>query len=508
MKIPVLQPGEEWLVKSPDVYVKSLRFTACLTSVRIILISPDNDMIPDRDLALVSVAGIDFGESHTGEPYLVVLARTRGGAMKRLVLTFAGRPGISRKGERDSWIQWISRYGQLHASSTPGSPVMDPAPGQARADPVVDPTPWFPGNPGTRVNGSHAREKSRIVPSFIGMSSDGDSRGPGAPGSPAVRGTNASDIAVQEIPPPIMPVPPAAPAPVQENPGVFASFFCMACGNRVPAGAKFCNRCGATVIPPGNEVVRSPWDPGTPVQDPATLAARWGVPVAPGQVSVPPGYYANGQFPAAGQPVAASFPQYPPGAGRVHPEQQMHVPGSGFPVRTAALVAVIIVFAGIMAAATWGLFPGSGIFGDPSAGSATDDRVVDDRSPVAADNNLQEVATLAPDAESSDTSGTSTAPSALGTTSISIPPSGTYLRVAGPGTWEGTYGAIPAIWAVRGTGEKVYEVDDSSGSLSASFLKSDVSASDLVVELYKDGRVIKSGNTAIPSGSVTLVAGL
>lgn len=467
--------GETVIVRSPDVYVKSLRLTAMLTTERIVLSDPYNSAVPDRDLSLNAIVGAEAGKTRSGEPVLCVLSRPAGSEVRRLFITFARQAGALRTRERDRWVQEISRTCRRSASAPVApNPVDLEGPQAAPAVPSREP----------EVLAARLPSVGNTVVGVIVQTVQPD--------------------AVATVSPVSTPEP--VPAPPQPPAGL-ASFFCMACGNRVPYGAKYCNRCGATVIPPNNEVVHSPWDPVQPREDPALLAARWGVPVA----SAAPGY------PAVQSPTAPVSP-YPPGAwgmGPVPGPVPAH-PASPFPVRQVATVAVLFVITGIMIALLAGIIPGNGIFGGDNgsvkslSGSVVSGESLDSRGnsgsslvePVSTKSSgIQETGTQ------DSTSASSVTASAL-SSSVSIPTTGTYVHVSGTGSWEGTYGAAPAIWAVKGDGDKIYKIDDSAGTgtVSAVFTKDDTTSNDLVIEVYKDGQLIKSGKTASPSGSVTLAA--
>jgi len=465
--------GETVIVRSPDVYVKSLRLTALLTTERIIMSDPYNSVVPDRDLPLRAIVGAEAGETRSGEPVLCVLSRPAGSEVRRLFITFVGQAGFLRTGERDRWVKEISRACRRSAPA-PAAPDPVDLEGQqtAPAVPVREP----------EVLAARLPPVGNTVVGVIVQTVRPGAVAPSAPVSP----------------PEPVPTPPQPPAGM-------ASFFCMACGNRVPYGAKYCNRCGATVIPPNNEVVQSPWDP--PREDPAALAARWGVPVAPAA----PGY------PAMQSPTAPVSP-YPPGAWGMGP-----VPGpvpahkaSQFPVRQVATVAVLFVITGIMIAVLAGIIPGNGLFGgDNGSVKSLSGSVVSGETLGSTGNSgsslVEPVSTKSSGTQETgtqDSKSASTATASALSSSVSIPTTGTYVHVSGTGSWEGTYGAAPAIWAVKGDGDKIYKIDDSAGtgSVSAVFSKDDTTSNDLVVEVYKDGQLIKSGKTASPSGSVTLAA--
>jgi hypothetical protein len=73
------------------------------------------------------------------------------------------------------------------------------------------------------------------------------------------------------------------------------------------------------------------------------------------------------------------------------------------------------------------------------------------------------------------------------------------------GGFKGSYGLPESITTVPGnSGDRVWEVENASGTVQATFEKLDGSSHELLVEIYKDGRALTSGTTTVGHGSVTL----
>jgi len=86
-----------------------------------------------------------------------------------------------------------------------------------------------------------------------------------------------------------------------------------------------------------------------------------------------------------------------------------------------------------------------------------------------------------------------------------IPPKGVYVHVNYLGGFKGSYGLPESITTVPGnSGDRVWEVENASGTVQATFEKLDGSSHELLVEIYKDGRALTSGTTTVGHGSVTL----
>ncbi|MFA5330813.1 MAG: zinc ribbon domain-containing protein [Methanoregula sp.] len=524
MNNPSFQPGETIRIRSADVHVKFGRFVAFLTTQRIILVDPDDDLMPAKELSLASVAGTEPGETQKGEPVLCIFSRISRGEIRRLILTFARNTGTVRTGERDAWITEISRHSSTArpdparppvAFQKPAFPQPDDAPRPVPRppvfpEPVCEPVPPRAGKPGTLPEVIIFPD-ARAIPVPPGPEKiTGSMRDPGKPGVKSaglVQPTQRYEARVEGS----RPDTPDPSCPYSKR----SFFFCMACGNRVPSGARFCNRCGSSVIPPNEEVVQSPWDFLRNPEGSPDLAARWGV-------SVSPASEAPAQAPAPASPRHRPVEYGPSGMNPAWPGNfpqpaGSSSPGAGFPVRQVALIAAIIIFAGVMIAAMSGIFS-TGMFGSAasvdnnpgnlvSSDDTTGNSVTSDSSESSGSTGVvEDTGTLLSESGSTGSSGSSTSTT---TTETSIPSTGTYVSVTSSGSWEGTYGAVPAVWAVKGSGDMVYKVDDTgdSGSVSAVFTKDDTTSDDLLVQLYKDGQLVRSGNTATPAGSVTLVAG-
>jgi hypothetical protein len=89
-----------------------------------------------------------------------------------------------------------------------------------------------------------------------------------------------------------------------------------------------------------------------------------------------------------------------------------------------------------------------------------------------------------------------------------IPPTGVYVHVNYLGGYKGSYG-LPdpdLVTTVPGnSGERVWEVENATNNtVQATFEKLDGSPHELLVEIYRDGKVLSSGTTTVGHGSVTL----
>jgi hypothetical protein len=82
------------------------------------------------------------------------------------------------------------------------------------------------------------------------------------------------------------------------------------------------------------------------------------------------------------------------------------------------------------------------------------------------------------------------APSGIRTQApVTVPQEGVYVRVSYLGGFSGTYGIEGNMTTMRNSGDRVFAVEDATGTVSATFHKEDASTRhEIVVEIYKDGK--------------------
>ena len=90
---------------------------------------------------------------------------------------------------------------------------------------------------------------------------------------------------------------------------------------------------------------------------------------------------------------------------------------------------------------------------------------------------------------------------------VSVPVTGVYVKVNYLGSFSGKYGSNGEILNVTDSGEKLYEIVNATGTVSADFKKTDSSTKshDLTIEIWKNGKVLKSANDAAPKAEVIVV---
>ncbi len=512
---PEFRSDEKVLVRTPGVYVKSIPFEGILTNKRIILIDRAKNLLPPKEIPLVTIKEVEPGENAIRDQIVTLTVMAKTGETRQMILTFSRQAGGNRIKERDAWVRIIretpaSSYDQVIRKVIP-SPEQAPR----RTEPV--PAPRY-----------------EVVPSPVRqpVTSAGQDR-------PA--GTAMDDfspirrVAMSPAPaaPPVAP-PAAPPAPAVGQSGASDSgVFCPKCGNRVPAQSVFCNRCGSQV---GQVLPQSPPVPAyaaapvtrtaaarpideeiqsieplierssartphealrsAPVESPLKHSLSWDEdkpelasapePALPGEVPAAKGFIPR-LFSAKSADTPAPAPVYsysdtsdtlppprPPRRGSFMPGKQTLLTAA------VAVVAILVVAAG--AVFVYPMVAGGGLALPFGSG---------DVSPTP-------------------TSGSSVLPSGTivvkETPAPVIPATGIYVHVNYLGGFKGSYGIPDAVTTVPGnSGDRVWEVENATNStVGVTFEKLDGSSHEILVEIYKDGKALSSGTTTVGHGSVTL----
>jgi hypothetical protein len=90
-------------------------------------------------------------------------------------------------------------------------------------------------------------------------------------------------------------------------------------------------------------------------------------------------------------------------------------------------------------------------------------------------------------------------------TTASIPATGVYVKVSYLGGFSGMYGVNGVMQNVRNSGDKVYEITNATGNVSAIFKKEDGSTThEILVELWKNGKSLTSAKNSTPFGTASI----
>ncbi|MFA5221799.1 MAG: zinc ribbon domain-containing protein [Methanoregula sp.] len=481
---------------SPDVYVKSIRFTAFLTSARIIFRSTDDSRMSDKDLARDTIDDVFAGQALTGDPVLTLLARSRLGETRKMNLTFHNLTSLSRGSERDGWIRHLMNEYPAKPGQVPRSSRPTPASAGAQIPYTEGKLKFNTGIHATKMNAPSAASGY----SGASLKEGGKCTTPERVSRDVAarpRETRDMPLVIREG---AYPPKKSVPSAIEESPADYC--FCTKCGSRVTKDSLFCDRCGSGVIvpdrldlPDSEGCVRS-----RKYTSPAVMNSPMGAsPVQMDTVHWDPssklGLAISGTDNIR-EPVTVRYTKETPGSarqGRVN--SRTAVTGYGLNVSGKKGI-VFIVVAALFVAITAGyfLFPGI-IFLDNSTHIPASGAV------LPGTPTPQE-----PVKGSVQTSGSagSIVPQPSG--SVPVPSDGIYIRVTYSGAWQGSYGTASDQTPVTSSGEKVYRVADAQEPVIARIQKIDNSDRELVVGIYCDGQMVKSGTNSDPVGSVSITA--
>jgi hypothetical protein len=91
------------------------------------------------------------------------------------------------------------------------------------------------------------------------------------------------------------------------------------------------------------------------------------------------------------------------------------------------------------------------------------------------------------------------------TTQITVPVTGVYVKVSYIGGFNGSYGMEGAMQKVTNSGDRLYEITNATGNVTATFYKQDGSTKhDITVELWKNGKSLISAKNSTPFGKASI----
>jgi hypothetical protein len=506
---PELRSDEKVLVRTQGVYVKSIPFEGILTNKRIILIDRAKNLLPPKEIPLVTIKEVEAGENAIRDQIITLSVMAKTGETRQMILTFSRQAGGNRIKERDAWVRTIkenasSSFDQVIRKVIPG-----PEPAQRRVEPAAGPRYEVVHSPIQQQPAAPPRE---YRPS----------------------GTATDDMSPVRRPVTASPVTPVTPSPAVRQfdaSSLGTSVFCSKCGNKVPSGSVFCNRCGSPVaqIPQVSSPVQTPPVPpafrttvtrpideeiqsiepliersparvpadalrAAPAESPLRPPLRWDDD-EPKPVSLPEtgaretkaagkGFLPR-LFSAKSSDAAGTVPSYA-GTGDTPPPPRPPRSRSLMPgkqtILTAAAVLVAILIVAVGALVVYPMLTSGGLTLPLGDGNAT------------------------PSTTPSSIAKLTGAPVVKETQAPDIPQEGVYVHVNYMGGFKGSYGISDAITTVPGnSGDRVWEVENATNStVQATFEKLDGSSHELLVEIYHNGKALSSGTTTVGHGSVAL----
>jgi hypothetical protein len=91
-----------------------------------------------------------------------------------------------------------------------------------------------------------------------------------------------------------------------------------------------------------------------------------------------------------------------------------------------------------------------------------------------------------------------------GSTQVMIPPTGVWVRVSYPGTYIGLIGTPGNQLEVIDSGDHFYQIPTNEGSVAAALQKKDGSGDQIILEVYKNGVMLKRESSVTPKGIVEI----
>ncbi len=86
-----------------------------------------------------------------------------------------------------------------------------------------------------------------------------------------------------------------------------------------------------------------------------------------------------------------------------------------------------------------------------------------------------------------------------------IPANGIWVRVMYPGDFYGWLGIAGSLRAVNSSGEQIYRLPESAETIQVNMYKPDNSGKPLLVEVYREGKMINNRTISVPMGSIEML---
>jgi hypothetical protein len=493
MADPELRNDETILLRTPGVYAKSIPFEGILTNKRIFLVDRAKDLLPPKEIPLVTIKDVQPGVNAIGDQTLTISVTAKTGETRKMILTFSRSTGGNRIKERDEWYTLIKQ----NTSSSFEQVIRKVIPGLEHPKKIHEPKT----TPRIEIVGSPISQKAPPLKKIVQKETE-------------------------EVPP-IKKIVETVPSPMvaDEISSASSDFgtYCSRCGNKVPEGSGFCNRCGSPIVVPGSPGAVSPVAPAPVTRKTAALSFPEPIlvpeeqdaepevvppPVSvperaqpvPGATSRPAARPAPGEKPARRGLIARLFspkkrlaaPRAPAATtGMKQPSPKKPKRDFRFrPGKRALFATVLIVI--VIIAVLGGYFV---IL--PNLTSGGKSSTVSSKPTVTTTSTSLSGSTIS--------TGATIVPAV--TTSVVIPATGVWVHINYLGSWKGSYGMPEELLNATGSGDKMYEVLNATGTIQASFEKLDTSTRHaLLLEIYKDGKLLNSTTTSASYGTVALSA--
>jgi hypothetical protein len=230
---PELRSDESVLLRTQGLFVKSIPFEGILTNKRIILIDRATNLLPQKEIPLVTLKDFQAGENAIRDQIITLHVLAKTGETRQMILTFSRQTGGTRIKERDDWMRVLKE----NTSSSFEQVIRKVIPGV----------------------GQSPKKTTRTTPPRIEIISSPVSHSIPAAEKTAVKKEGEDIAPVKKIikTSSVSSLPSSA---VEESDGSTLGYgtYCSRCGNRVPDVSKFCNRCGSPIVVPGNPAESKP----------------------------------------------------------------------------------------------------------------------------------------------------------------------------------------------------------------------------------------------------------
>ena len=539
MGYPALDHDESIILETRNIKFKYMSFDAILTNKRIILTDSKKNVIPSQNIALSTIRNVEAGENAIRDHFLILAIITDTGEKHQTVLTFVRQAGGERKRECSEWAKKLKNlipspiietspatipvsYGEpvtkgevqtpAHGEATTTRPAKKKIETALPLGKITEKTPVapIPKETSSLPSGSFCSRCGNRVPfksTFCNHC--------GTPKHPSERTSVSKPVITRELVPPSTPLSPVTKVPVPP-----------------PAAQPVITSVPVPPLTPMPPVTRVTVPP--PAPQPVFIET---------QVSVPPSAGSRGELqssqidqiihsiepliedsiprtqqsaplvqkhdyqqktePAAPEPQAASpsqvlWPVLPNAespvastqestAGEPESPQPHTVPGpAGKKPNYLAIGILIIAILPILA----GLVIVANIMSGPSGGTTIPVTTV-----VTTITTPQMQSTRTPVVTSTITPGP---------TQVMVPPNGVWVRASYPSTYIGLIGTPGNQLEVSGTGDKFYPISTSDGIVAAALQKKDGSGDKIILEIYKNGVMLKRESSVIPKGIVEI----
>lgn len=551
-----LYSDESILLETKNVKVKSIPFDAVLTTRRLLLVDSKKNVIPQQNIPLATIRKIESGENAIRDPMVTLSIITETGKTRQMILTFSRQAGGDRKRECDDWIALLKERVALVQPKevVPEPPAPEPAP-MPKFDGAPAPQIGTPTPPSGKKRIEIARPMKKIIekgpvypqpvettslpqgsfcprcgnrvpqesmfcnrcgtrmPAFAEQPPEPVKEIPAEPEKvlgkiriqtpaytpPAAKQYERKARPVEQIihtiepliedskprtePLPAMPEPVRAPVTQEPEPAQMPEQVPAAqepVPAPVPEPAPVAEAPAPAPLPETPAATTNPI-PGVSFPVLAHTETPGETPAAPAETAQPASTEAApaAAGAAAGQPAAAGIPEAP------------EVPKAPAPSRRPKLIAASIIIIIIIA-----LIGGAVIFTKKMPGASAEPTPV----PTIAETMIPTtIPTTVP------TTLVTTVPVPAVTQPV-IPASGVWVHISYAGNYTGTYGTPGRQISVADTGDHFYQVPTVSDPVDASIRKSEGNSNELVIEVFRDGELVKRSATTAPYGTIEFEA--